>query len=97
MIRLMISYAAETRADTSRIKQMMRTTEMSILRMVAGKTRRDRIKNKDVRDRRTQWNDHDHVWMARDQRLMGRGPPSTIEEMEGKLYFHLSRNPMNNA
>ncbi|GJQ69900.1 hypothetical protein Trydic_g22443 [Trypoxylus dichotomus] len=74
-------YAAQTQANTSRIKQMMRTTEMSTLRMIAGKTRRDRIRNKDIREecgvgdvvrfareRRRQWNGY--VLNAEESRLV---------------------------
>ncbi|GJQ86399.1 hypothetical protein Trydic_g10309 [Trypoxylus dichotomus] len=64
MIGSTMTYAAETRADTSRIKRM-------ILRMIAGRTRIGRIGNKDIREecaigdvvkfareRGKQWNDH---------------------------------------
>ncbi|XP_045479803.1 uncharacterized protein LOC123684554 [Harmonia axyridis] len=71
MVRPVLTYAAETRAGTSRIKQLLLTAEMSTLRNIVGKTRRDRIRNsaireecgvvdigKFVRKRRREWNDH---------------------------------------
>ena len=48
-VRPILTYAVETRADTSKTKQLLRTTEMNTLRTIIGKTRRDRVKNVDVR------------------------------------------------
>lgn len=76
-----MTYASETRADTSRTKQLMRTTEMNTLRAIVGVTRRDRVRNKDIREeckvrdvvrfvrgRRREWNDH--IQRANDERLI---------------------------
>lgn len=49
MIRPIMTYGAETRAETSRTKQLLRTVEMNTLRAIIGKTRLDRIRNSDVR------------------------------------------------
>ncbi|XP_044749778.1 uncharacterized protein LOC123310376 [Coccinella septempunctata] len=70
-IRPILTYAAETRAETSETKRKMRTTEMRILRTIRGITLRDRIRNTDtlrelgirdvfrwVRTRRRYWRDH---------------------------------------
>jgi len=71
LARPTIAYAAETRADSVKTKQLVRTTEMRILRSIAGKTFRDRIFNKRTREmcdindmvkfakqKRKGWNDH---------------------------------------
>ncbi|XP_072764658.1 uncharacterized protein [Anoplolepis gracilipes] len=48
-IRPVLTYAAETRAETSKTKRMMRTTEMRILRTIKGVSLRDRIRSSDIR------------------------------------------------
>lgn len=71
MVRPIMTYTAETHVSTSRIKQMMRTTEMNTLRAIVGKTRLDRVRNETirrecgigdvvgfVRGRRRAWNEH---------------------------------------
>ena len=81
-VRPILTYAAETRADTSKTKQLLRTTEMNTLRTIVGKTRRDRIRNVDVRKeccqiqdivkfakkRRKEWNEH--ITRANDDSLI---------------------------
>ncbi|XP_050516917.1 uncharacterized protein LOC126891697 [Diabrotica virgifera virgifera] len=70
-IRPIITYASETKPDTNRTLQMMRTVEMRTLRSIQGKTLRDRIRCEDVRQnygiqdigrwfrqRRRYWNKH---------------------------------------
>ena len=70
-VRPVLTYAAETRADTTKTRQKVNTTEMKILRTIAGKTLYDRIRNSEVRktcniqdvrkftnDRRKYWNKH---------------------------------------
>ena len=65
------NYAAETRANSVKTKQLVKTTEMRVLRTIAGKTRRDRISNKRIREicgtndvtkfikhRRRAWSEH---------------------------------------
>lgn len=42
--------ATETRADTCRTKQSLRTTEMNILRTIVAKPRRGCIRNIVIRD-----------------------------------------------
>ena len=76
-----MTYVAETRAETSRTKQLIRTVEMNTLRAIVGKTRLDRVRNSTVREqcgvqdvskfvkvRRKAWNEH--VSRARDTRLI---------------------------
>ena len=71
VVRPILTYAAETRADTTKTKQMLETTEMNILRKIVGKTRRDRVRNENIRQqleiekigewverRRNEWNAH---------------------------------------
>lgn len=48
-VRPALTYAAETRADTSKTTQMMNTVELRILRTIKGKTVRDIITNEDIR------------------------------------------------
>jgi len=48
-IRPVITYAFETRRDTS--LQMMRTVVMKIIRSIHGKTLYDRIRSEDLRQR----------------------------------------------
>ena len=49
-ILLILTYAGETRADTSKTKSMLRIIEIKILRNIAGCTLRDRIKNTNIRE-----------------------------------------------
>lgn len=71
MVRPIITYATETRAETKKTKQKMRTAEMKILRSISGVTLRDRQTNKSVRERcsvqdvvkwtkvrKREWNEH---------------------------------------
>lgn len=80
-VRPIITYAAETRSDTNRTLQLMRTVEMKTLRTIQGKTLHDRIRNEDirqqceiqdigrwVRQRRRFWNKH--IKRMEDSRLV---------------------------
>jgi hypothetical protein len=71
VVRPIMTYGAESRADTTKTKQLLKTTEMNTLRAILGKTRFDRMKNIDileqcniqavtkfVKDRRKAWNEH---------------------------------------
>lgn len=71
VVRPTLTYGAETRAETSKTKQLLRTVEMNTLRAIIGKTRLDRVRNQTVRDecevsdvvkfikrRRVEWNNH---------------------------------------
>ena len=46
-----LTYAAETRADTNRTKKALRITEMNALRAIAGVSLRDRQKSNEIRER----------------------------------------------
>ncbi|KAJ4427041.1 hypothetical protein ANN_26840 [Periplaneta americana] len=71
VVRPIMTYAVETRSDTTKTKQMMNVTEMKVLRNITGKTKLDRIQNTGIRDicniqpiekwtarRRDEWNKH---------------------------------------
>ena len=47
--RPVITYGAEARADTVHTQQLLRTTEMRIVRTIHGETLRDRIYSKELR------------------------------------------------
>lgn len=49
-IRPIMTYGIETREETNKTKSMLRVAEMKTLRTIMGKTRRDRIKNTDIRE-----------------------------------------------
>ncbi|XP_060534516.1 uncharacterized protein LOC132706935 [Cylas formicarius] len=49
-IRPIMTYGTEVREDTNKMKQMLRVAEMKTLRTILGKTRRDRVRNTDVRE-----------------------------------------------
>ena len=49
-VRPVITYGAESRADTTLTKQLLRTTEMRIIRTIHGKTIRDKIRSEDLRE-----------------------------------------------
>ncbi|XP_055372045.1 uncharacterized protein LOC129606020 [Condylostylus longicornis] len=70
-VRPILTYAAESRSDTSKTKQLLRTTEMKTLRQICGYTLRDKKRSTDIReecniqdivrwtrDRRRYWRDH---------------------------------------
>ena len=48
-VRLVMTYAAETRSDTISTQQLLRTTEMKIIRTIQGKTLRDRVRSEHLR------------------------------------------------
>ncbi|KAJ4445342.1 hypothetical protein ANN_07147 [Periplaneta americana] len=71
VVRPILTYAVEIRPETAKTKQMLDTTEMKTLRKIVGITRRDHIRNDQIREqckiqpirewtqiRRQQWNDH---------------------------------------
>ena len=49
-VRPVLTYAAEARASTITSQQLLRTTEMRIIRAIHGKTLWDRIRSKDLRE-----------------------------------------------
>ena len=49
-VRPLITYGAETRADSTLTKQLLRTTEMRIIRTIHVKTIRDKIRSEDLRE-----------------------------------------------
>ena len=49
-VRPVLTYAAEARASTITSQQLLRTTEMRIIRAIHRKTLRDRIRSKDLRE-----------------------------------------------
>lgn len=70
-IRPILTYAAECRTDTARTTSISNAAEMLVLRRILKKTRRDRIRNDDIREtcgispitrfvrnRRKEWNRH---------------------------------------
>ncbi|XP_045473979.1 uncharacterized protein LOC123680232 [Harmonia axyridis] len=71
VVRPTMTYTAETRPDTARTRQLLETTEMRVLRRIAGKTLFDREKSENIRrtcgveninewvlGRKREWNDH---------------------------------------
>ena len=81
IVRPVMTYAADTRAETSKTKQLLRTTEMNTLRTITGRTRRDRVRNSEIRRqcaiedvirfnkrRKKEWNNH--ITRAEDNRLI---------------------------
>ena len=48
-IRPILTYAAETRPETSKIKRILETSEMKIAQRIAGKTLMDRIRSDNMR------------------------------------------------
>ena len=51
VLRPIMTCGAETRATTTKTKQLSRTTEMNTLRAILGKTRFDTMKNIDILER----------------------------------------------
>lgn len=49
-IRPIMTYAAETRADTRKTKEIARVSEMKILRSIVGCSLRNRIPNTEIRE-----------------------------------------------
>lgn len=83
VVRPVMTYAAETRADTTKTRQLLEKTEMSTLRRIVGKTRMDRVRSEDIREicniqrieewivrRRKEW--RSHVEGMEDDRLVRR-------------------------
>lgn len=86
-----MTYAAETRVDTAKTKQLLETTELNILRRIIGKTRRDSVRSKEIREecniqrieewiirRREEWKSH--VSRMGVDRLVRRGGQKGIPE-----------------
>jgi hypothetical protein len=48
-VRPVLTYASETRAETTYTQQLLRTTEMKLLREIHGKTLRDKIRSDQLR------------------------------------------------
>jgi len=48
-----MTYAAEVRADTAETKRLMQTSEMRTVRMIAGHTLQDRVRNAELRQQTT--------------------------------------------
>ena len=70
-MRLIMMYGTEVRSDTNKMKSMLWLDETKTLRTIVGKTKRDRVRNTDIREqceiqdivrwgkqRRRQWYDH---------------------------------------
>ncbi|XP_045465000.1 uncharacterized protein LOC123674152 [Harmonia axyridis] len=90
-VRPVLTYATETRADNQKTKNIIRTTEMKILRNISGYTLRDRKRNTDIRHecqvedivrwgrkRRRAWNDHvDRMTTGRLAKIARDGIPRT--------------------
>jgi hypothetical protein len=49
VVRPALTYAAETRADTSKTGHILETIEMNTLRKVTGKRRIDHVRSQDIR------------------------------------------------
>ncbi|XP_056633913.1 uncharacterized protein LOC130443362 [Diorhabda sublineata] len=47
---IIMTYGTEVREDTNKTKQMLRVAEMKTLRTIVGKTRRNRVRNTDVKE-----------------------------------------------
>ena len=80
-VRPILTYAAETRTDTAKTRQLLEVTEMKALRRIINKTKWDRMRNDRIRElceiqkitswvqrRRTEWSDH--VSRMADDRLV---------------------------
>ena len=48
-VRPVLTYASETRAETTYTQQLLRTTEMKTIRAICGKTLRDKIRSHHLR------------------------------------------------
>jgi hypothetical protein len=49
IVRPVLTYASETRAETTYTQQLLRTTEMKTIRAICGKTIRDKIRSDHLR------------------------------------------------
>ena len=81
VVRPILTYASETTVETTKTRQRIETTEMKVLRKIAGKTLRDRIRSANIREscgiphiadwmkgRKAEWNEH--VSRMNDTRLV---------------------------
>ena len=50
-MRPILTYAAETRTDTAKTREILEVCEMKSLRRIVGKTRMDRVKNQDIMEK----------------------------------------------
>ena len=70
-IRPTLTYAAETRTDTAKTRQLLEVTEMKTLSRIINKTKGDRVRNDRIRElceilnitswvqrKRTEWSEH---------------------------------------
>ena len=90
-VRPIMTYAAETRADTAETKRMLRTNEMKVLRTITGNTLRDQRRSQDIRNeceiddvvrwtraRRRYWNEHvTRMGAERLAKIARNGKPAT--------------------
>jgi hypothetical protein len=49
-VRPIMTYALETRAETSRTRQMLEANEIKVLRKIVDKTKIDRIRSQQIRE-----------------------------------------------
>ena len=82
-VRSVLTYASETKTETTYTQQLLRTAEMKTIRAIHGKTLRDKIRGiqdivKWTNDRRREWDAHVErmednrlAKTARDNRLQG--------------------------
>ena len=49
-VRPIVTYAVQTRADTTRMEQLLRSTEMKTLRSILDLALWDKIRSKDIRE-----------------------------------------------
>lgn len=98
-VRPVLTYAAETRAATSRTKQTMKTTEMRALRSIIRVTLRDKIKSETIREtcgiqdvvrwarvRRRCWRDHV-------ERMSNERIANMVMTQKPNTRRHLGRSP----
>ena len=50
IVRPVLTYAAETRTDTAKTRQLLEVTEMKTLRRIINKTKWDRMRNDRIRE-----------------------------------------------
>ena len=70
VVRLIMTYAQETRAEISNTRQMLKANQMKVIRKIVGKTKINRIRNQQIREscgiqsinewveRRREWDEH---------------------------------------
>ena len=50
VVRPLLTYAAKTRTDSAKTREILEVCEMKSLRRIAGKTRMNGVKNEDIRE-----------------------------------------------